>query len=111
MFDHTRAEEDTAAFLAAIPLLQGVPEKELAELARIVRRRALPAGEVLWREGDDFSSMLLVVDGRVSVTLHLPGDREVEVSNVGRGEVLGEVPLIGGGAHSGTAIVTEDATL
>jgi CRP-like cAMP-binding protein len=111
MFKAGTAEGETEAFLATIPLLEGMPAEELAELARIVRRRELPPGEVLWREGDDFSGMHLVVEGRVSVTLHLPGERQVEVSSAGPGEVLGEVPLIGGGQHSGTASVSEAATV
>ena len=46
-------EGDTAACLATVPLLEGMSQDELFELARIVRRRALPAGEVLWSEGDE----------------------------------------------------------
>jgi CRP-like cAMP-binding protein len=111
MSDPAATADETAAFLATVPLLEGMSEDELGELARIMRRRALPQGEVLWREGDDVSAMLLVVEGRVSVTLDLPGDRKVEVTTVGPGEVLGEVPIIDGGQHSGTASVAEAATL
>jgi CRP-like cAMP-binding protein len=102
---------ETLDFLATVPLLDGIPEAELAELAQIMRRRDLPAGEVLWREGDEPRAMLLVVDGRVSVSLRLPGDRAVEVDSMGRGEVLGEIPLLDGGRHSATARVVEPATL
>ena len=55
--------------------------------------------------------MLLIVDGRVSVSLRLPGDRTVEVASLGRGEVLGEIPLLDGGRHSATARVIEPARL
>jgi CRP-like cAMP-binding protein len=100
-----------AGFLATVPLLEGMPGAELAELARVMRPRDLPAGEVLWRESDEASAMLLVVDGAVSLSLHLPGDRTVELGRVGRGEVLGEVPLLDGGPHSATARVVEPARL
>ena len=50
-----------------------------------MRRRELPAGEVLWREGDEAAAMVLIVDGRVSVSLRLPGDRTVEIADMGRG--------------------------
>ena len=55
--------------------------------------------------------MLLIVDGRVSVSLRLPGDRAVEVATMGPGEVLGEIPLLDGGRHSATARATEPASL
>jgi len=94
---------DAVAFLATVPLLDGVPPATLEALARVLRRRDVAAGEVIWHEGDEAEAMLLVVDGRVSVSLRLPGDRAVEVSAVGPGEVLGEVPLLDGGRHSATA--------
>ena len=88
-----------------------MPEAELAELARVTRRRELPAGEVLWHQGDEAKAMALIVDGRVSVSLRLPGDRTVEISTMGRGDVLGEIPLLDGGLHSATASAVEAATL
>ena len=98
-------------FLATVPLFEGVPEAELTELARVMRRRELPAGELLWREGDLATAMVLIVAGRVSVSLHLPGERTFEVASLGPGETLGEIPLFDGGRHSATARVSEPATL
>jgi CRP-like cAMP-binding protein len=105
------ATGQTADFLATVPLLEGIPEVELLELARVMGRRERRAGEVLFREGDDAQAMLLVVDGRVSVTMRLPGDRTVEIASMGRGEVLGEIPLLDAGRHPTAARVTEAATL
>ena len=102
---------ETVAFLATVPLLEGIPEVELAELARVLRRRDAAADEILWHEGDEAVAMLLVVDGQVSVSLRLPGDRALEVTTLGRGEALGEIPLLDGGQHSATARVTEPASL
>ena len=76
---------ETVAFLSTVPLLEGIPEAELEELAGVLRRRDVPAGEILWREGDEAVAMLLIVDGQVSVSLRLPGDRAVEVADVGPG--------------------------
>jgi CRP-like cAMP-binding protein len=102
---------EAVAFLATVPLLDGIPEEELAELARILRPRDVPTGEILWREGDEGMAMLLIVDGLVSVSLRLPGDRAVEVASLGPGEVLGEIPLLDGGRHSATARVVEPVRL
>lgn len=101
--------DEAVAFLATVPLLEGVADAELAELARVMRMRELPAGEVVWRAGDEAAAMLFIVDGRVSISLPLPGDRSVEVARLGCGEVLGEVPLLDGGQHSATASVVEAA--
>src|SRR5262245_4756898 len=111
MPDVVSSPDGFAGFLATVPLLEGLPEVELAELARVLHRREAPAGEVLWRQGEAAGPMLLIVDGRVSVTVRLPGDGTAEVASLGPGEALGEIPLLDGGAHSGTARVSEPATL
>jgi CRP-like cAMP-binding protein len=103
--------DEVAAFLATVPLLDGIPGAELAELAHVMRLRDLPAGELLWHEGDEAPAMLLVVDGAVSVSLRLPGERTVEIGRRKRGEVLGEIALVDGGRHASTARVVEPARL
>ena len=111
MFDPAAAQAQARAFLPTVPLLEGMSEVEIGELAQIMRRQELPVGQVLWRKGDEVKGMLLIVDGRISVSVPLPGDRVVEVTSLGAGEVLGEVPLLDGGQHSATATVAEPATL
>lgn len=111
MFDPAAAQAQARAFLPTVPLLEGMSEVEIGELAQIMRRQELPVGQVLWRKGDEVKGMLLIVDGRISVSVPLPGDRVVEVTSLGAGEVLGEVPLLDGGQHSATASVAEPATL
>ena len=100
-----------AASLSAFELLDGVPEPELAELARIMRRREARAGQVLWRQGDESRELVFVLDGRVSISLQLPGDATVEVSSVGPGQVMGEMGVIDGGPRPVTAIAAEPTTM
>ncbi|MGD9570815.1 MAG: cyclic nucleotide-binding domain-containing protein [Thermoleophilia bacterium] len=105
------AAGDEMAALAAVPLLDGLPEAELQELARVVRRRVVPAGEVLWRIGDEPREMLIVADGAAAISLLLPGGREVRIARRGPGEILGEIPLLDGGAHPTTARAEEPSVL
>jgi CRP-like cAMP-binding protein len=108
---HDAERSATVAFLSSVPLLKGIPERELAELADLLRRRELGVGETLWHEGEEAAGMVLIVDGRVSLSVRLPGERTVEFTSAGAGEVLGEVPLLDGGQHSATARVVEPAGL
>ena len=73
------------------------------ELARVLRRRELPAGEVAVARGRARPrAMLLIVDGRVSVSLRLPGRPRGRGGRAwARGEVLGEIPLLDGGRALG----------
>jgi CRP-like cAMP-binding protein len=106
MSEHAAIEE-----LAAAPIFAGFAREELAELARVMRRRTMAVGDVLWQQGSEAKGMALVVEGRVAVTLRLPGDRQVELADVGPAETIGELPLIDGGPHSATARATEAGSL
>ena len=105
------SDPEWVAFLGTVPLLEGLSEAELAELAHIMRPRTLAEGEVLWHEGQHARSMVLIVDGNVSVAKRLPGDRAVEVAGLGPREALGEIPLVDGGEHSATVRATEATTV
>jgi CRP/FNR family transcriptional regulator, cyclic AMP receptor protein len=102
---------ETVDFLAAVPLLEGQDEADLVELARVLRRRTVPIGEILWRQGDDARELMFVVDGVISASLHVPGDRTVEIGRAGPGEVVGEIGLLDGEGHTMSVHASETATL
>src|SRR4051794_3554931 len=105
------SDREAVRFLATVPLLEGRDEADLAELARVMRRRTVREGESLWRQGDDAREMAFIVDGAVTAVLHLGQDRTVEIGNAGPGEVVGEIGLLDGRGHTMSVRVSRDATL
>jgi CRP/FNR family transcriptional regulator, cyclic AMP receptor protein len=105
------SERETADFLATVPLLEGREDSDLVELARVLRRRTVQAGELLWRQGDAARELAFVVDGALSASLHVPGDRTVEIGRAGPGDVVGELGMLDGGGHTMSVRVTETATV
>jgi CRP-like cAMP-binding protein len=105
------SDRETVDFLATVPLLEGRDDADLAELARVMRRRTVREGEILWRQGDDAREVLFVVDGAVSASLQGPGDRTMEIGEVGPGAILGEIALLDGQGHTMSVRVTETATV
>ena len=105
------SDRETVDFLATVPLLEGTEEADLAELARVMRRRTVREGEILWRQGDAAREVLFVVEGAVSTTLQVPGDRTVEIGSAGPGQILGEIALLDGLGHTMSVRVTETATV
>ena len=105
------SDREIVDFLATVPLLEGRDEAELAELARVTRRRTVTAGELLWRQGDVAREMVFIVDGAVSASLHVPGDRTTEIGRAGPGDVVGEIGLLDGEGHTMSVRVTETATV
>jgi CRP/FNR family cyclic AMP-dependent transcriptional regulator len=105
------SDRATVDFLASVPLLAGREVADLTELARVMRRRTVPAGELLWSQGDEARELLLIVEGAVSASLRVPGDRAVEIGGAGPGEIMGEVGLLDNAGHSLSARVTERAAV
>ena len=66
------SDRETVDFLATVPFLAGGAEEDLAELARVLRTRTVPEGEVLWRQGDSGREMVFIVSGGLSASLHVP---------------------------------------
>ena len=104
-------ERETVDFLATVPLLEGQEQADLVELARVLRRRTLREGEILWHQGDEAREMVFIADGAVLASLDVPGDRTVEIGRAGPGETVGEIGLLDGGGHTMNVRVTETATV
>ena len=64
------------------------------ELARVLRKRTVQEGELLWRQGDEARELVFVVEGGVSASLLVPGSRTVEIGEAGPPEMLGEIALL-----------------
>ena len=71
----------------------------------------VPAGEILWHQGEEARELVFIVDGAVSASLHVPGDRVVEIGRAGPGEMVGEIALLDGGGHTMSVHATEPATV
>jgi CRP-like cAMP-binding protein len=105
------SDQATVDFLATIPLLEGREVADLVQLARVLRRRSVRHGETLWHQGDHAREMVLIVEGGVATSLHVPGDRLVEIARAGPGEIVGEIALLDGGAQTMSAQVTESGAV
>ena len=105
------SDRETVDFLAGVPLLAGRDEADLAELARVMRRRTVQEGETLWRQGDDPRELALIVDGTVSASVQVTGGRAAEIGRSGRGEIVGLIGVLDGEGHATSVRVTKTATV
>jgi CRP-like cAMP-binding protein len=99
---------DRTQLLQRVDLLEPMTDAELEELASSMRRHTFTKDEVVLREGDQGSSMFLVVEGLLSVHSDHPIDGATRVGQAAPGEVIGEMSLLTGEPRSATALaVTE----
>lgn len=67
------------------------------------RRRRLPAGSLLFLEGDDAHTVLFLLEGQVKILITSSAGREVVLDVLGPGEIIGELSAIDGLPRSATA--------
>ena len=102
------ASERTADLLARVPLFSDLNEPELERIAQVAVRRAYPAGSVILREGDPGDTCYVMRSGRARITREHPDGRAITLTNVGPGEIFGELAMFGGEVRSATVETIED---
>jgi small-conductance mechanosensitive channel len=95
---------------AGRPLL---PEREIRELAGLVRRRAYAPGEVLFRQGDPGESCFVVARGSIrgEIATGEKGKRAVSEFRVGPVGLIGEMSLFTGLPRTATGVVEGESEL
>lgn len=71
----------------------------------------LPAGGVLFEQGDTGEHLYIVVSGTLGVRLRRPDGSETTIDQLAPGAVVGEMALLSGGKRSATVFAIEDARL
>lgn len=98
--------------LASQGLFRDLAPDTIAAICRVARRLDLAAGKSFVREGEKSSTLYLVETGRVGVyrTAH-DGDTEHALSELGPGDLIGEMALLDGQPRSTSARAETDCRL
>jgi CRP/FNR family transcriptional regulator, cyclic AMP receptor protein len=100
--------EGTAALLSRVPLFSGLSGPELARIAQVAVRRHYPTGSIILREGDAGDTCYVMRSGRARITREHPDGRAITLTNVGPGEIFGELAMFGGEVRSATVETLEE---
>ncbi len=84
----------TADMLRDLPFCAGLTDEQLAAIAAIARVESVDSGEVLLRQGQPADELRVVLEGKFSLCLELPGGDEQCLMTATRGEVLGWSALL-----------------
>ncbi len=80
--------------IRAVKLFQTLSDTDCCELLRFMRIRQYESGMTVFERGKPGDSMLVVMDGELSVMLPAPRRGNIEVARVSPGEVVGETSCI-----------------
>ncbi len=87
-------------------------DQELSDLSHHFTCRHVPAGTVLWREGDVCDYMAFITSGRVLIKVGTEFEgKDVVVGVLADGSMVGERGMLDGSPHKVTAEVLEDLDL
>lgn len=96
--------------LSQLYLFRGVPAKALAEILSLAPPVRYQAGEVLFRQRDPADVAMLLVEGRLVVSVRVE-DVIRQVGDVKPGEVVGETALLNpNGRRSATVVASMPST-
>jgi small-conductance mechanosensitive channel len=79
------------------------PEQRTA-LAGLSQAKEIARGGVLMHQGDEASSMYVILEGAISISIALPNGEQHEVAISATGDVVGEMSLMTGAPRTATAI-------
>ena len=88
-----RGADESGVVLADHDLAVGLGPDGLAVLEEKLRRISFEAGDTIFREGDRADELFLLMRGRVSVTVDIPGGRR-RLATISPGMVFGELTVV-----------------
>ncbi len=94
--------------LKQVEVFEGLTEDQIRLLAPHMRERHYRSGEVLFREGQPARSLIVLLEGLVSLRAEREGETTMLASLRGR-QILGWSAVVGGGVYRATAICLEDS--
>ncbi len=99
------------AALLSSPLFAAMRSDELDEILKFASERRARRGQTILQRGDDGSSLMAVLRGRVRISSVSGDGKEVTLNVINPGEIFGEIALLDGEPRSADATAIEDTLL
>lgn len=93
----------SAAFWRSFPIFEEFGKETIAEIAAIATWRKWPAGTVIFQRGDEGNYLIVLVSGRIKLSLITPQGKELALRQLEAGSVLGEMAILDGQPRSADA--------
>jgi CRP/FNR family transcriptional regulator, cyclic AMP receptor protein len=104
----TMDTEFLIALLKQLNFSAGLPDAVLTKMAALAMICDYRAGSKLFREGSEYDRLLIIIQGRVALDMHVPGRPEVRILSLGPGDVVAWSALIGNGRMTTSAVALKD---
>jgi len=102
---------DVTGILRGTDLLRSVPTEDLEAITAAARLRSFRRGQVLFTRNDPSDTVIVVVSGRVKVTVRSADGGELTLTIIPAGGMFGELGVADSGPRSGDAETLEECQL
>jgi NTE family protein len=86
-------------------------QEQFAKLKPLLKTTELPGGSILMRQGDASDEIYLVLAGRLQASILDEDQQRIILSDIGRGEPIGEMGVISGAPRTATITALRDCLL
>jgi CRP/FNR family transcriptional regulator, cyclic AMP receptor protein len=97
--------------LLGSPLFAAMRAEELDEIMNFASERRVRRGQMIFQRGDNASSMVVVLRGRIRISSVSSDGKEVTLNVINQGEITGELALLDGKPRSADGTAIEDTLL
>jgi len=111
IFGPPKEKRAVIELMKSLPAFEGLSQKDLVTIERILHQRRYKAGEKVFGEDMPGAGMYIVKEGEVVITKRIGEDREVELAVITERNFFGELALIDEMPRSATAVVRKDTVL
>jgi CRP/FNR family transcriptional regulator len=94
--------EGAVALLSQVPVFETLGEAELARVSEVAVRRRFPAGQVIFREGDQSDTCYVMRSGHARAVREHAGGRTISLAHFGPGDIFGELAMFDDERRSAT---------
>ena len=93
------------------PFFSALSARDVEELRTRTRCRRVPAGRILFQQGDPGDGLYGILAGRVAFTVDSVNGKELILNVLGPGEFFGEIALLDGKGRTATAVARDACRL
>jgi CRP/FNR family cyclic AMP-dependent transcriptional regulator len=101
----------TVTMIGDVPIFGLLDDQEREALAQMMDCRAFKEGETVFHYGDSGGEIFILRTGRVELFVESTEGQKIVLSENEKGDVIGELSFLDGGARTATAMAREDTEL
>jgi len=97
----------TVTMIGEVPIFGLLDDEEREALAQMMDCRDFKEGEIIFHYGDSGGEIFILRDGNVELFIESTEGQKIVISENAKGDVIGELSFLDGGARTATALARE----